>query len=253
MARIKPVLDSRASSNRLKPKPSKVSEELNWNFNFRFYRQIKFFGFDGAQVQVPWFISLLGRLSDLSCKKLSEFMKDSSAQGSSGYRFHHIDWEQKNIPIQRQDLDWLPPEYKENDTEFPLYQFQISQSNGRVIGFFDENWFFNIILLDPLHNMQPAKSYGYSVDQCSPMACDYTRLSATFETIKSASCDNEKCGYHLEFSKCDTAIQIAENALIHYVDYDTATSAQQLIDSGVAATFSDIFETGIIYLMDKDQ
>lgn len=252
MARIKPVLDPKLSSNRLKPKPSTVSEELNWNFNFRFYRQIEFFGFNGAQVKAPWFVSLLGRLSDLSCKKLSDFMKDSSGQSSSGYRFHHINWEQKNIPIKRDDLDWLPPEYKNNDAEFPLYQFQISQSNGRVIGFFDESWFFNIVLLDPLHNMQPSKSYGYSVAACSPMACEYTRLNATFNAIKSATCESEKCGYHIEISKNETLSPPINNALIHYIDNDAALNAQELVDNGTVSTFSDIFESGLIHLMTKD-
>jgi hypothetical protein len=252
MARIKPKLDPKLSSSRLQPKPSTVNEELNWNFSFRFYRQIEFFGFNGSNVQTPWFVSLLARLSDLSNKKLSEFMKDRSAQSTSGYRFHPINWGQKNIPIQRGQLDWLPSDYKNNDTEFPIYQFQISQSTGRVIGFFDEHWLFNILLLDPLHNMQPSQSYGYSVDQCSPMACDYTRLNATLNIVHSATCENTECGYRHAISNCDISLQYTENALIHYVGDDVAVNAQELVDNGTAATFSDIFENGVIYLMNKD-
>jgi hypothetical protein len=251
MARTKPKLDSSLpTKDRLRPKPTKAGNEQNWTFNFRFFRQIEYFGLDGANLNANWFASLLSRFADLSNRKLSQFMQDSSAQSQSGYRFHHINWEQKNIPIQRKDINWLPMDYLDNDDEYPLFQFQVSKSTGRVIGFFDEHWQFNVLLLDPLHNIQPSKSHAYSVDPCSPMACDYTRLIAGYEAITSASCNNEECGYHLQISKSTPSIISPENALVHYIDNDLASAAQKLVDDGKVTSFLDIFESGVITLMD---
>lgn len=39
-------------------------------------------------------------------------------RGSIALRCHPIDWSAKNIPIQRKDLDWLPKEILDNETDF---------------------------------------------------------------------------------------------------------------------------------------
>lgn len=227
-----------------------VNEDKYWTFSFANYQQIENFGFNGANVSSRWFVSLLERLKDLSSRKLSDFLKDSTTQSSQGYRFHPINWSQKNIPVQRHELHWLSPMYLENEAEYPLYQFQISKANGRVIGFFDEKNHFNIVLFDPLHNMQPSKSHAYRVDPCSPMACDYTHLSDQFEQLKTVVCTNANCGYQHHLHKLSDATQPA-NAVIHFLDEDMAQNAQDHIDSGSAANFTDIFENGIIYLQEQ--
>ena len=82
----------------------------------------------------------------------------------NGLRFHQINWGQKNCPMSREELDWLPKGYLDNADSFPMCQFQISMALGRIVGFWDENNVFNVVLLDPLHNIQPSKDYGYKVD-----------------------------------------------------------------------------------------
>ncbi|MGB1262813.1 MAG: hypothetical protein ACPG52_07895 [Cognaticolwellia sp.] len=250
MARIKPVLDASSPEPRPQLKVSRVSDEKYWTFSFRFFKQIEFFGLDGANTNAAWFSSLLARLQDLSDKKLSEFLTDSAAQGKSGYRFHQINWSQKNIPVQRADINWLPIEYLQNDTEFPFFQFQISKSNGRIIGFFDENWHFNVLLLDPLHNMQPSKSHGYSVDPCSPLSCDYTSLNAKFVALNEADCSSENCGYKTHLNDWNQTSTYTQNVILHFIESDMALTAQSHIDNGKAESFTDIFESGVVYLDD---
>lgn len=251
MARIKPVLDASSPEPRPQPKVSRVSDEKFWTFSFRFLRQIEFFGLDGANISATWFSSLFARFQDLSDKKLSEFLADNATQGTSGYRFHQINWSQKNIPVQRADINWLPKEYLNNDVEYPFFQFQISKSNGRIIGFFDENWNFNILLLDPLHNMQPSKSHGYSVDPCSPLACEYTSLNAKFDSLNGAECDSENCGYKAQLNSWEQTQFYSQNVILHFLESDMALAAQRHIDNSKVDSFTDIFESGIVYLNEQ--
>lgn len=249
MARIKPTLAPSQESIRSQPKPTRVGDEQTWNFNFRYFRQIDNFGFEGANLNSSWFSSLFERLSDLSQKKLSEFLQDKAIQGKAGYRYHPINWEQKNIPIQRGDINWIPPEYVDNEAEYPIVQFQVSKANGRIVGFFDENWNFNILLLDPLHNIQPSKDYGYAVNHCSPLACEYTTLQSKIERISQSQCNEPACGFRQSLESLSTdSFGLPPNAVIHFIDNDMAESANKHISEGKARSFTEIFENGIIYL-----
>jgi hypothetical protein len=84
----------------------------------------------------------------------------------------------KNIPISKDDIDWLG-DYSSEDIE--LVQFSISTGRGRIIGFFDGEQIFNVVLLDPLHNLQPAKKRNYQVRASYISQCAITKLSVTFE------------------------------------------------------------------------
>lgn len=82
--------------------------------------------------------------------------------------------------------------YLDNEVEYPFHQFQISQSLGRVVGFLDETSTFNIVLLDPKHNIQPTKSYDYKVTPCEPLGSQLTSLLLNIEALKrTASCSAE--------------------------------------------------------------
>ena len=133
--------------------PSKVC------FTFRFWRQIKFFGLSGKEAS--WFVALINKLQQFSDETIDAFTSDSRKHDVM--RYHKVNWGQCNIPIQRSDLEWLPKNYLNNEEEFPIYQFSISQGQGRIAGFWDENKIFNIVLLDPYHNLQPVKKYDYKV------------------------------------------------------------------------------------------
>lgn len=249
MARIKPTLAPSQGEVRSLPKPTHVDEEQTWTFTFRFFRQIENFGFDGANLNSAWFSSLFSRLCDLSQKKLSDFMQDKALQGKAGYRYHPINWMQKNIPIQRAELDWLPAVYKDNEAEYPIIQFQISRANGRVVGFFDERWNFNVLLLDPLHNIQPSRDYGYAVNHCTPLACEYTTLQSKMSKISKAHCQDPACGFRQSLEEVSAAsFNLPPNAVIHFIDNDLAEAANRHISNGKVSCLTEILEYGIIYL-----
>ncbi|MEO1684992.1 MAG: hypothetical protein AAFS06_17260 [Cyanobacteria bacterium J06631_12] len=69
------------------------------------------------------------------------------------------------------------------DVEF--YQFQLSKSLGRIIGFVGFDYVFHVVLLDPMHNAQPAKDYGYQVDETKILKTEYQALLHRFNDVKS--------------------------------------------------------------------
>lgn len=153
--------------------------ETHLSFSFSFFRQISFFGI--REQDNCWFVSLLDRLKDLSGKD-SSIMGDKNAK--KAYRIHPINWAQTNIPIKKQDLSWVPKEYLTNE-EIEFLQVEITKSNGRIIGFFNEtNEVFNIVLLDPKHNIQPTKNTGYRVDRTSLGLTDYQQLLAQMKDMR---------------------------------------------------------------------
>jgi len=91
-------------------------------------------------------------------------------------RIHNINWSAKSVPIKRSDLNWIDKDYLNNEEEFPIMQIAVSRAEGRLVGFFDEQNAFQIVLLDPLHNAQPSKYNGYKVRLCKPLGCELSTV-----------------------------------------------------------------------------
>lgn len=107
---------------------------------------------------------------------MDEVTRDQATKAS--LRIHDIDWDAKNIPISRDDIDWVDEVYWGNPDEYPLMQFHISKALGRVVGFLDERQRFNVVLLDPKHNLQPSKFANYRIRSTTIGQCEYTGLLA---------------------------------------------------------------------------
>ena len=75
-----------------------------------------------------WLLERLGALGTMTPQEVLE-----ENRGSIALRCHPIDWSAKNIPIQRKDLDWLPKEILDNETDFPIMQFSITKKYGGVL------------------------------------------------------------------------------------------------------------------------
>ena len=160
-------------------------EKTNLSFSFKYFKQIPYFQL--GQQDNHWFVSLLERLSDLSGKD-SSILADPTAK--SNYRIHPVSWHQPRIPIKKTDLNWIPKAYLQNE-EIEFLQFEISKSNGRVVGFFNENSeVFYIVLLDPKHNIQPTKATGYRVDNTCECLTDYEEL---LQQLKKCQKQKEFC------------------------------------------------------------
>ena len=236
-----PVLEHTPSGN--KPVLTNVDNK-KWAFSFKYWRQIEYFGMDRSDSS--WFISLIEKLRELSDKEIDRFVSTGSDRGS--WRYHNIDWNQKNIPLKRSDIDWIDKDYQENAEEYPIVQFQISQALGRVIGFWDENRIFNILLFDPLHNMQPSKRYNYKVDDCSPLSCHYSALLYQLDQLKKQNlCSDPSCKNNAELKKIPTS-NVYTNVVMHFLDDTDMEEAQKLITSQKARDEIEIFQAGLLYL-----
>lgn len=156
-------------------------------FSFRFWRQIQHFSLNPKKPS--WFIAVYEQLQKLSSEK-RDFFEDN--RKADVLRFHRVNWGQTNIPIKPSDLNWLPKDYLDQDN-YPLQQFTISKALGRIAGFFDEHLVFNIVLLDPHHNLQPSSDFGYRLTWSNRQANEMDFLWAQIERIRDAQCDHEKC------------------------------------------------------------
>lgn len=172
-----------------KPVTGNFSFSEKWSFSFEYFKQIEYFGL--AETNPKWFVSLLEKLKELSNVNPQEFEKNQALKKAN--RYHKINWSANKIPYSRTDFKWISESIINNDEEFPFFQFQISQALGRIIGFWDLNKTFQIVLLDSKHNMQPSKAYNYAVDDTTELCCEMTSLLIDIETTKKIKCGNENC------------------------------------------------------------
>lgn len=97
----KPRIGSRSLITAAQDRAIKEKDQIS--FSFAFFRQIENFGIGNCQDK--WFVGLLQRLCELSSMTLRQLRLDNA--GSRTLRFHPIDWDARNIPVQRKDLIWV--------------------------------------------------------------------------------------------------------------------------------------------------
>lgn len=185
----------------------------NFTFSFQYFKQIQYFEIGG--VNNSWYISLIERLKELCSKNWQDFEK--SVLEKRSLRYHEINWGSTNVPITRGDLNWIDKAYLENEDDFPIIQFHVSRALGRVVGFWDAYHVFQIVLLDPKHNIQPSKYNDYKVDDTYFMSCEYSSLLIDLKKIQnkiSAGCSCPTC---LEVKKLPSKLNLT-NLLIAHLD-----------------------------------
>ncbi len=200
------------------------------SFSFAYFKQYDYFGLDDTSVN--WFASLLDRLKDLSGKDIG-IMGDYTQRKQ--YRIHTVDWGQTNIPIQRKDLNSVPSVYRDNETEYPFWQFMLSQSTGRVAGFLDEkSAVFYIVLIDHKHNLQPTLDHGYKVDGT-------TKLQTKYEIALQIA---KKCT-HSSFCPLNDNNTLHDDMLnVLFIDTDDKIVIDKLKQKGLS--FQDAFREFIL-------
>lgn len=235
-----PVLGNNLISGNNKPVIPKKPEKEKWNFSFKYFNQIEYFGCKG--IDGSWFISLLDRLRELSDIHPEDFFQDRNAK--SAWRYHEINWESQNIPIKKTDLHWIDKEYLSNNEEFPFFQFRISKAKGRIVGFWgSDHKVFYLVLLDPLHNIQPAGGkFNYRVDDCSPLSCQYTSLTKDIDDIKQKPCVVEGCKVFPKIMELPKRMNDT-NAVVAYLDDDTLEELNKVL---AKKSISDILMAGIM-------
>jgi hypothetical protein len=245
MASKKPVaVASPSVTNQKTPVTEPPKKPQYWTFSFRYWREIEDFG---LLKRPHWYASVFGRLRELGKIPVAQFLGDR--EGQEARRYHAIDWTAKNIPIQRAEMVWIAKEYLNNPDDYPLVQFHISRAVGRVIGFWDEKNVFNIVLFDPMHNMQPSRATSYQVTPSPPLNCEYTSLLRDVAVVKDRPCRSDECELRAAISALPTYAQLHEVLVIPFAQ-GTIKDAENLLKQGKAKSMSDIFERGVMELLD---
>lgn len=225
----------------------KVGPPVNWAFSFRYWKQTEFFGL--GSVASSWFAALLDRLQVLSNEPIEDLVYDSAKRDN--LRYHEINWAQKNIPIQRADCTWIAREYLENADEYPFYQVAISTGLGRIIGFWDEHSIFNIVLLDPMHNMQPSARFDHRVRATSVRETPFAELLQQVQELQTHRCELPSCRYFKVASELGRQPTATTDLLMLRVTPSSIDLAEELVRKGEANCLAAIFEEGILSLDSK--
>jgi hypothetical protein len=223
-----------------KPKTGEIPSAKKWSFSFRFWRQINYFGV--SQVENKWFVSLLERLKALGDVNIDDVLDDDNFKRS--IRYHPINWSAKCIPISKSDIDWLGLYGQSADYE--LVQFSVSTGLGRLVGFFDESNIFQIVLLDPNHNLQPSKDYNYRVQATHIGECQISSLIVRFENIilSSAKIDqNIKSEFLFKIRSKYT--EYLGSSIIVNISEPYVSKLHSLSATGILSTLGEIVEFAI--------
>ncbi|MFS2722960.1 hypothetical protein AAH081_08075 [Bacteroides thetaiotaomicron] len=215
-------------------------------FSFSYFKQIPDFEVGGCSQ--GWHIGLMERLGALGNMTPQEVLEEN--KGSIALRCHPIDWNAKNVPIQRKDLDWLPDEILNNETDFPIMQFSISKSTGRIVGYFDrEPSIFHIVLLDPNHNIQPAKKTNYQIQPTTKGISQYDELLNKLERIKKIveECPDKSCKLHAHIESIE---ELHNNIVYVGLDGDFYSVYQEILQEH---SLKEIFEQGIWEFISDDK
>lgn len=178
--------------------PAETPKKLS--FGFTFFKEIENFGLrsEGKQIDNAWMLSFVEKLGELGRYTPEELR--TNPQLRQNLRHHKIDWQATNIPIRINDLNWVSADYR-NNPEFPFWQFQVSKATGRFVGFYDEQNVFQIVLVDPLHNVQPAGGkFAYKVNSCFTLGTVYEQLCFSLQELHR-NCQKEcTCCLHEELN-----------------------------------------------------
>lgn len=212
------------------------------SFSFLYFRQISLCGIGNCSP--GWHTGLLERLSTFGGMTLDELLRENA--GSKSLRCHPINWNSKNVPITKNDLNWLPANILDNEAEFPMIQLAISSSTGRIIGFFNrDSSVFYIVLLDPNHNVQPSKYDNYQRQSTTIGISQYDELLNKLDNIKKIvkDCKYEKCKLH---SRMEEIESLHDNVIYTGLDQSIYEVYEDVLSE---YTLQEIIETGIVELV----
>ncbi len=226
-------------------------EKTRWSFSFRYWNQIDKFGFgDLASVSDRWFVALLDRLHQMKYLTVDDVFEKQDVRDAM--RFHAIDHKHEHTTMQRADFYWVDDVYLKDEPEYPVYQFHISKGLGRVVGFFDEKMVFNVLLLDPRHNLQLSKFSDYRTREARLLDSEHVFVRATID----------KAIDHLHRNDTDGAKELLVRSKVdrscHDGDARVVISIQEtevgLIEKTMRekrVSVRDIFEMGLCQLIDS--
>lgn len=211
---LKPNTGKVLNSN--KPVLGELPKKISWYFSFRYFKEIEYFGLHN--VKSSWMSSFLNRLENLSSFDVLHFESPQSKQLRKELRYHVINWNAKNIPIQKSALTWLDADVQKNIDEIDFYQFQLSTAMGRVVGYWEKGYkVFYVILVDPLHNIQPSADYDYRIDPCYPGQTELALLHRKVDEALHHGCKVENCKVYNHLKEVYSSVT-PSHILIAHID-----------------------------------
>lgn len=247
----RPVLGHAPPASRSIPRPKAPTvANRRWCFSFRFFKQERYFAFEG--LNSSWFASLFDRLQSM-CGLFLDEMKNPTLSGD--LRCHPVRWgDYSNFT--RAYFDWIPSPYFEAEEEYPLLQFMVSQSLGRVVGFFDEEEVFQVVAFDPKHNIQKSSGRTGRKD-CQPIRSDLmdlqTRVDRALAALDSNAPDAaSKARFHLVQAATGVASQERVWVTIDLHEAD-ANELHKHIVAQPGRSLRDVVERGLLAFLDDAQ
>jgi hypothetical protein len=227
-------------SPRLSGAPSNTNRPISRNptehcftFSLRDWRQLD--GFGVGQQNPSWFVAVLNRLSEMCKMPVERFHREASIQGQ--FHYHSIKWE--HAPLSREDFDWVDPNIIENEDEFTFFQFSVSQSLGRVVGYFEGTTFF-VLLFDPQHNIYLTKYSNFKVTNTTVGKCDFSALLETTQRLVSYASDGGvSIPAHMWSGTSSVLTDSYANLIVARVGDETISVIDGLVSEGLCAGSSE--------------
>jgi len=222
-----------------------------WTFTFRYWKQIKNFGLD--RLRDNWFVSLLERMHELGTQNIDDvmaYLEEGNKEAADALRFHKIDHDHEHVTMKREEFDWVDKTYLDYEDTYPICQVHVSKAFGRIIGFFDETKTFNVLLLDPNHNLWLTKFAEYKKRECLPLDSQYANLRSTID----------KAIRHLNEEDHERAMQTLVRAIADRTAPDGITRVVVMLNDGYenklvevlakkrAKSLQELFEHGLMFL-----
>lgn len=239
-----------SSGERIEPNSDGLQPTPKLSFGFKFFQEIEGFGLQpkGKKISNKWMLSFIDKLRSLGQFSKDDF--DSNVALAQAHRHHKINWNAPNIPVSRESFSQLPQEYQ-SDEEFPFWQFQLSAGTGRFFGFYDENEVFQIVGVDPLHNLQPAGGrFKYRVDSCSPLRTELYSVLAFLGQIHSKCKVIGSCPHCSDIDRIFSGTEGLESPVLAFnlsgEKYDEFASFQEdCYSMGYPIELADVFFKGL--------
>jgi len=182
--------------------PTGSVPDIKWTFSFQYFGQAHLFGLD--QTDANWLAGFLERLRDLSGKSINEVARPGALH--KALRYHKIDWNHRNTPVDRQHFNWLPKAILNNEDEFPFVQFAVSKALGRIVGFWDPDSVFQILVVDRNHNLQPSKKHNWQIRNTFMIESEFDKLRLKIDAIKNRKCEDPNCSIRGELHSIETCM-----------------------------------------------
>ena len=237
---MRPVVGETPQPTR-RPIVGSEKKDRRFVFSFRYFKQIEDFGV--GDKGAGWFVALFEKLAEISNYDYETL--SSNVRAKQMWRLHEINFSARGMRISRSDFDWIPSAYINNSEEFSFFQFQITKGHGRVIGFWDEDGVFNIVLLDPSHNMQPSEYSDYKIRGTVLARTDFAAAIMTIE--RAISNCGATCGCRLLYSniQANLAVGLPPSTILISLTDEVFHRATACVSGGLAQTLQDILEVGL--------